>query len=114
EGVRPDVAVIGYRALGLPWYHAQLAAAHPEVVAASHGAMEAYRTERRRFDNVDAAGHDSIALAGRFVELVRDLLRNSYATRPLYVTPDVGPALLEGYRAVPDGLALRVFTGERL
>jgi hypothetical protein len=111
EGFRPDVVVLGYRALGMPWYIAQTGRSYPALFRNSRPEIEAYLKERARFEADQSAGRaaDASAYAGSFVGMVQSLLREGSRSRPVYVSAALPPAYAAGFTVVPEGLALRLF-----
>jgi hypothetical protein len=117
EGYRPDVVVVGYRALGFPWHLDELETRHPGLLGSARAEVAAYRREKAKFAKSaksEKGGGDSAAYATSFIAMTRAIVRGNFEARPVYITPDVPPPLAAPWRAAPDGLALRLFAGESL
>src|SRR5690606_31365543 len=106
--------VVGYRALGFPWHLDELETRHPGLLAPARDEVAAYRREKARFEAAPRGTADSVAYAASFVAMARAIVREAVARRPVYVTPDVSPAVVAPWRAAPDGLALQLFEGDSL
>jgi hypothetical protein len=101
EHKRPDVSVLSYPLLILPWYYDVLDRQIPAITGDPRTGIPEYR---RRY-----TGYEAEAPAARDA-IVRDIVRGQYDIRPVYVTSDLVPVVqqMEGFRGMPSGLAIRV------
>ena len=107
EGVRPDVVLLGYRALGMPWYITQIENSYPWLVRNSRAKIDAYLLERNRYEREGVA--DPAAYAGAFVAMVQSILLESSKDHPVYVSATLPQAYAQGFLTAPEGLALHLF-----
>ncbi|HAO99493.1 MAG TPA: hypothetical protein DCQ83_05565 [Fibrobacteres bacterium] len=106
EGFRRDVVVIDRELLRRSWYYEQLGHRYPWLIENSRVEVQSFLAELDKFEH-DVPYNPGV-IQGRFEVVIRSLLLRSSQSRPVYVTPEIEPEFVQGFRKVPSGLAFRL------
>lgn len=104
--LRPDVVVIDKELLRRSWYLRVLSYAYPSVMDSSRAEIDDFLVELNKFER--GLPYSPPVIEGKFNGMIRALITNNMKTRPVYVTEEIEPELVEGFQRVPEGLALRL------
>lgn len=89
DGQRPDVTTVDLLLFqNRPWYHTQLQQQYPDLLAGVTPEETAFLEKLRQFEAGTLPAGDS-EIGPRYQALLRALLAQALASRPVYVTPDV-------------------------
>jgi hypothetical protein len=104
EGVRPDVAVLDFDLLGMPWFYRDLERRHPGATAGLERGIALFADQYRIRDYGKLQGE---ALRSLQEELTFAMLWKDYPRRAVYVTQ--ATQLENDVNPVPEGLAYRLY-----
>lgn len=107
ENKRKDIIVLGQKLLDFPWYYSQLAERYPWLVERSKPEIDAYVTERKKYD--EDVPYDPVDMQFRYVIVIRSLILKNFETHPIYVTPELDEKYFTGFRPIPNGLTFRLY-----
>ncbi|MBD3336732.1 MAG: hypothetical protein GF355_14565 [Candidatus Eisenbacteria bacterium] len=103
EGMRRDVAIVDPELLRRTWYIPQLERWYPGLLDPVRRELGVFLPELERFEK--GRPYDPMRIERAYQTLKRALLREHAARRPVAITPEVGPEIIE-QRLYPHGLAL--------
>ncbi len=113
DGQRPDVATLDMLLFqNRPWYHDQVQQKYPDLVSGVAAEQTAFLEKLRQFEAGELPAGDS-EIGPRYQTLLRALLDQALASRPVYATPDA-LAQLEQFgidlqnQVVPGAVLMRV------
>lgn len=113
DGQRPDVATIDMLLFqNRPWYHDQVRQKYPELANGVAAEEAAFLDKLRQFEAGELAEDDS-EIGPRYQALLRRLLDEALASRPVYATPDALAQLEQfgislGNQVLPGAVLMRV------
>ncbi len=106
KGLRPDVAVVDKELLRRSWYITQLEKMYPWLINNSRREVDAFLVELHKFEH--DIPYDPSVIERRFVDMIRSFIQDNMKSRHVYVTSEIEPQFLQGFQAVPEGLAMRL------
>lgn len=108
ERVRPDVLVIDHELLRRSWYIDHLRNNHPEFMKIVEPEVEKFLAQAYLFEH--DLPYDPATIQGAYIGMINAIIDKNIATRPVFVTGEVDPAMGERYTRTPNHLALRLAT----
>jgi hypothetical protein len=108
QGQRPDIVVIDPELLRRSWYFVQLRQRHPWLIEQSRAEVDAFLADLDKFEH-DLPRDTYLEIEEHYGAMIRSFIQRSLATRPVYVTGEVGRERTAGYQRVPEGLAFRLY-----
>jgi hypothetical protein len=106
EHARPDVWIVDKELMRRSWYYAQLRSRYPALIQRSAGEVTAFLKELDKFEH--DLPYNSQLIEYRYAALMESFVRQNLPSRPVYMTHEIEPQYLKGFRRVPSGLALRL------
>ncbi len=104
---RPDVILVDQELLqNRTWYFIQLEHDHPEILAGSNEAVNAFLTELTRFERGESFEFSNIN--ARWTGLLEDLVSKLLSDHPVYVDSRIVGQFSQKFEAVPEGLLVRL------
>jgi hypothetical protein len=107
ENVRPDVVVIDKELLRRSWYYEQLKNRYPGFLDHSRHEIELFLKELFKFEHDQP--YNAQLIEYRYAEVIKSIVEKNYATRPIYVTPEIEERYTSPFQRVPSGLAFRLY-----
>lgn len=104
--LRRDVAVVDKELLRRSWYFIQLERNHAWLTERSRDRIDRYLSELYKFEH--NLPYNANVLELRYVEMVNDLIDNSFGDRPVYVGPEIEPEFGSRYARIPSGSLYRL------
>jgi hypothetical protein len=105
---RTDVVVIDPELLRRSWYFLQLEHRYPWLIEQSRAEVDAFLADLHQFEH-DSPREAYPEIEAHYGAMILSFIRKSMATRPVYVTGEVGQARTPGLQRVPQGLVLRLY-----
>ena len=112
EGVRSDVVLIEQELLRRSWYYPQLRRQYPWLLQASQREVSDFLNELEKFEK--GKPYDPGIIQRKYTAMIDSFIEKNIESHPVYITPEVEQSIGMGYIKVPEGLAYRLYSDDRL
>jgi len=110
EHYRPDVIIIDKELLRRSWYYVQLKSRYPWLIDLIKKEMDDFLRELKKFEHDEP--YNPQVIEYYYARLIRSIIDYNYEQKNIYITPEIEPQYISGYKQYPKGLVFKLLKGD--